>query len=143
MSDNLWFVDTNILVYAFDASEEKQKKAQEILQACWEGKTQFAISLQNLTELFVVLTRKVKNRLSVTEASHIVTLFLTNENWKKLAPKETTIALALRLTHNFSVPFWDSMLAAVMIENNIQHIYTENVKDFANAPGIVVKNPFE
>lgn len=37
--------------------------------------------------------------------------------------------------------FWDVMLAAAMLENGVNKIYTENTKDF-KIPGIKAVNPF-
>ena len=37
--------------------------------------------------------------------------------------------------------FWDSLIAATMIENNILSIYTEKEKDF-KVPSLNVINPF-
>ena len=68
------FIDTNILVYAFDSSEkEKQAIAQELLQA--KGATgKIVLSTQVLQEFFVTVTRKLKTPLSINEASKTVQL---------------------------------------------------------------------
>jgi predicted nucleic acid-binding protein len=55
--------------------------------------------------------------------------------------KITTIKSAIDLSNENNMSFWDSLIAATMIENNIFNIYTENVKDF-KISGINAVNPF-
>ena len=67
MNDNI-FVDTNILLYARDASEtEKQKIAAEKLDRLWDQQNG-RLSTQVLNEYFVKVTRKLKPGLSPEEA---------------------------------------------------------------------------
>ena len=141
MNDELWLIDSNILVYGFDSSDERQKKAGQLIEECTRGKRKLAISLQNLTELFYGLTRKVPQKLTPSEAAKIITLFIEHNNWIKLIPKETTLLAAMKFVSERKVQFWDAMIAAVMLENNIHKIITED-QGFAQIPGIVVKNPF-
>ena len=67
MIDNV-FVDTNILVYARDASEpEKQSIAAKRMDELWDGRNG-KLSVQVLNEYFVSVTRKLKPGLSADEA---------------------------------------------------------------------------
>ena len=62
------FVDTNVLVYAYDRSEpEKQRRALTVLDHLVLTGTG-AISTQVLAEFFVAVTRKITYPLSVGEA---------------------------------------------------------------------------
>ena len=57
-STDVVFVDTNILVYAHDASETaRQPLAQGVLAELWRTRTG-ALSTQVLQEFYVVATRK-------------------------------------------------------------------------------------
>lgn len=75
-------IDTNILVYAYDASEgEKHKASGDLLTQIWkEGGG--VVCLQNLMEFFVVITGKVERPIKVTEARIIIEDFLKSERWK-------------------------------------------------------------
>jgi predicted nucleic acid-binding protein len=67
MSDNV-FVDTNILLYARDASEpEKQAAASARLDELWAARTG-RLSVQVLNEFFVNATRKLDPGLTPEEA---------------------------------------------------------------------------
>ncbi len=61
MSADLWFVDTNVLVCAFDVeSPEKQKTARQLLDAKAD---QLVLSTQVLGEFYVTVTRKLAKPL--------------------------------------------------------------------------------
>src|SRR5690242_13771098 len=62
------FVDTNVLVYAFDASAGSKRAAgQRPLERLWKTSTG-CLSLQVLQEFFVTVTRKVPQPRSSEEA---------------------------------------------------------------------------
>src|SRR5947209_4686894 len=77
------FVDTNVLVYAFDSSaKSKQTAAAALLERLWEQGTG-CVSVQVLQEFFVVVTRKIDSPLSIDEGADRVREFAT---WKVFAP---------------------------------------------------------
>ena len=56
---NLVFIDTNVLVYAFDADAgSKYDTAQAILKDCWNSQSG-SVSTQVLQEFYVTVTRKL------------------------------------------------------------------------------------
>ncbi|MBI2652963.1 PIN domain-containing protein [Candidatus Woesearchaeota archaeon] len=139
-SKDLFLIDSNILVYAFEKEESiKKDKAKNILNQCIFGTRDFAISNQNLAE-FVFATTK-KGKLDVEEAKNLVIKMTQFEGFKKINYNAKTIHLALSTMQEFKASFWDSLLVATMRENGIFNIYTENVKDF-KMPWINAVNPF-
>lgn len=65
-------IDTNILVYAYDASEgNKHKASRKLLKTVWEEGGGI-VCLQNLMEFFVVITKKVENPISIRNAKTII-----------------------------------------------------------------------
>ena len=143
MKDNLFIIDTNILVYAYDSSDiKKHKKASELLKSCWEKKKQYAVSLQILSELFYVITKK-GNKLPYQQAEQIINDIMDFTYWKKINHDFDTLKLAMQLQLKVHGYFWDSLIIATMVKNNINSIYTENVFDFSKYEGINVINPFD
>ena len=135
----LFLMDTNILVYAYDKDEtEKSGKAKGILAKCFLGETDLAISNQNLAEFVYATTRKSK--LSFDQAIVNITDIFTSTTFKKISYTAKTVISAIEIAGEFKMPFWDSLLAATMRENGIFNIYTENVKDF-KMPWIKAVNP--
>ena len=67
------FLDTNVLVYAYDLSDPaKQRRAIDVLDDL-SVRDAGVISTQVMSELFVVLTRKLGNALTVEQALETVT----------------------------------------------------------------------
>ena len=121
MKDDLFLVDSNILVYAHDTSDiAKNKKSVKLLGECWI-----------YIEFPVSFWRKSESRF-----------ILEFKNWIKITAKESTIIKAIELSEKYNTEYYDSLIAATMLENGISKIYTENVKDFIKIKEIGVINPF-
>jgi predicted nucleic acid-binding protein len=68
------FVDTNMLVYAYDNQDaQKQQQAKALLRQLWREQSG-CISIQVLQEFYVTTTRKLTKPLSSVEASQIISL---------------------------------------------------------------------
>jgi predicted nucleic acid-binding protein len=133
-------LDSNILVYAFDAAyPDKMRIAQDLITRHITGKKTYAIAVQNLTEFFVNVTSKAIR--PPADAREILSDLAAKLPCCPADP--STVEYAASLAALYKIPFWDALIAAVMLENNILTIYTENEKDFARIPGIKVVNPFK
>jgi len=72
MSDKQ-FVDTNVLVYAYDVSAgAKHERARALLEEFWESGAG-CLSIQVLQEFYVNVTRKVAHPLDSDTALQVVT----------------------------------------------------------------------
>ena len=139
---SIGLIDSNILIYGYDKFDiEKNQIAVGLLKKCWQKKAIYALSLQNLSEFFWNITKKVKKPLDKATAYFIVMTLINFSNWKILKFDEETILLAIDISNKFDMDYWDSLLAATMKENKIATIYTENEKDF-KVPWIKAVNPF-
>ncbi|MCR4336089.1 MAG: PIN domain-containing protein [archaeon] len=137
-----FFVDTNVLVYAFDESEpNKRRKAKTLVEDITKGKLKGTISNQILGELFTALTKKIENPLQKAQAQIIVNGLIDSQHWKKTNYTTQTISRAVETSINEKKPFWDSVILETMLENKVYTIYTENTKDFTNTK-INTINPF-
>lgn len=141
--DKLFLIDSNILIYSIDSSEtSKHVIAKNLLKPCWLGKTTYCVSLQNLSEFFVNSIKKVAKPLSKEKGAEIVKKIIEFDGFKKLEPTKGTLKKAMDIFIKENIEYWDALIAATMIENNISHVYTENIKDF-RIEGITAINPFE
>lgn len=135
-------IDTNILVYAYDITErEKHSICKAIIKEVWL-KGGGIVTLQNLMEFFAVVTRKVEKPLPTKVAKIIVEDILQSDKWTIIDRNEDTFLKAMELVSKHHTSFWDTLIAACMLENNVKEILTENIKDFENIPGIIAINPF-
>lgn len=142
ITEPIFLLDTNILVYSYDATNQrKHQKAKELLQQCWQRKKTYAISVQNLAEFFVVITKKVPSPLSLEDAENIITDIISFTPWKVLHYDQETLLQSITLYKKSKKHFWDALLAATMLEAGINHIYTENTADFAGFEKIIAVNP--
>lgn len=141
MNGEVFLVDTNVLVYAYDLSAgEKYRRAKELLLTCWEGKQKFAVSSQNLSEFFSVASEK--KILSKQEALITMRNIVLFNRWVKINFTHMTALKAAVIAEQTGMSVWDSLLAETMRENGIFNIYTEDVKGF-KVPWLHVVNPFE
>lgn len=143
MNDNgLKLIDTNILVYAYDASEgEKHELAKAILREAWTH-SGYAITIQNLSEFFIVVTKKVEKPLPLEAARTIICDILNSAKWMVIDRDHKTLIKAIDLVHTTNVHFWDALIVVCMQENSIGKIITENESDFKKIKDITVINPF-
>lgn len=133
------FVDTNILIYAFDASAgTKQASAQQLLKRLWEAGTG-CLSVQVLQEFFVIATRKVAHPLSVEEASGRIREFAT---WKVFTPTANDILAGIGLQKRAKLSFWDAMVIHAAREMGCDVLWTEDMKNGQLLEGVRVRNPF-
>ena len=143
MKDDVFLVDTNILVYSYDASEpDKQRICSILLKKCWAQETSYAIALQNLSEFYVVVTKKIDNPLSKEIAKNIINDIIEFNNWQVLELNETSIITAIDLSIKYNIHYWDAILCATMKQNGITNVFTENTKDFGKIPWMTAVNPF-
>jgi predicted nucleic acid-binding protein len=137
-------VDSNILVYAYDSHDkEKHEISKNILNKYWKKEIIYALSIQNLSELFVVTTKKISNPIPVKEMEENINDIINFSNFLILEIKPKTILKAIKLTSEYNLSYWDSLIASIMLENNINIIITEDEQDFKKVPGLKIINPFK
>ena len=140
----MFLIDTNILIYAYDKSDlKKHSIANAILEKCWKEQIKLVVSIQNLVEFFFNITEKIRNPIESDKAKQIILDIIDFPSWIIIRYNEETIKKAIDIKINDNTSFWDSLLIATMLENNIFNIYTENEKDFIKVKSINVINPFK
>ncbi len=144
MKDETFLIDTNILVYSYDASEqEKQKLCSSLIKKCWMREESYAIALQNLSEFYVIVTQKIEKPLSAGIARKIVKDIIDFNNWQVISFNDASLLTAIDLSIKYGIHYWDALLCATMKQNGITSIYTENVKDFEKVQWITAVNPMD
>jgi|SRR3989344_437313 len=134
-------IDSNILVYAFDATDAKKyNRAESFLRSAIENKNA-VLSAQNLAEFYVNITMKKKGVKGLTNeyAGQIVQDF--TDSFSIITYDAETVLDSIAMQMDCGIHFWDALLASTMLANNIKVIYTENTKDFSKVQGIQAINP--
>ncbi|MBI4861348.1 MAG: PIN domain-containing protein [Candidatus Riflebacteria bacterium] len=139
MSDRV-FLDTNVLVYAFDEAEPAKKaRAIEIL-GTWEKGATPAISTQVLQEFYVSVVRKLKVPLSEEDAEAAV-LRLCRLPVVQVDP--AVVLGAIRTSRRLRLSFWDALVVQAALEAGCKRLLTEDLQDGLLIDGVLlVENPF-
>ncbi len=138
MSDNA-FVDTNILLYARDASEPaKQPVAASLLAELWESR-KGRISVQILNEFFVNVTRKLDPGMSAEEAWDDIEAFMA---WRPVALDGPILSRTFAAYRRYNLSWWESMVVAAAEASNCSRIFSEDLSHTQIYFGITVINPF-
>lgn len=131
-------LDTNILVYAFDASEPKKRTVcKKIVEDTMAGNRQVAVTTQVLAEFANAITRKVSQPFTRQEAAGLIGGILASANWEVFSYGGRHILYALSSER----PFWDALIAQTFLSNGVTTILTENIKHFRGS-GLTAKCPF-
>ena len=138
MSDRI-FVDTNILVYAYDRSEpQKQRQALQVLDRLAMSRVG-VISTQVLSEFFVAVTRKIAAPLSVDEAYGRAKNYL--QSWTVLDLTGMIVLEAARGVRDHQFNFWDAQIWATARLNQIAVVFSEDFQTGAVVEGVRFVNP--
>ena len=134
-----FFVDTNILVYAYDSSAGKKwRKSSEILSSLWIHRTG-VISTQVIQELFVSLTQKVKNPILPENAKGIVSDLL---RWPLVVNDGENILRAVEIQIKYHFSFWDSLILQAAITSKSEFLLSEDFQDRQVIESVTMLNPF-
>ena len=135
----LGFVDTNVLVYAFDRSgSAKQRAAQRLLNELME-QDRLRVSTQVLQELYVTLTRKARACCSSGEALAVLEDLAA---WPLMVVDYGAIRAAVRLGEQAKLSFWDALVVVAAVRSGAAVLYTEDMNDGQEILGVRVRNPF-
>ena len=122
MSDDKAFLDTNIFIYMYDASQPDRKETSLSLLDSHDCVT----STQAINEVSNVLLRKLKK--SFLEVMHVLEdIYLVCE--VKLLQK-ATIFRAIGLMERYGYSYYDCLMLSSAIENNCGVLYTEDMQDW-------------
>jgi predicted nucleic acid-binding protein len=139
----LCVLDTNIFVYALEASEDRRCLiAQEKVRSLLAPDSQMVVLVQTLGELYHVMRSKYADPPVRKKCADFIGNVVVLRSLPKIHYSEKTIIAAIRLSDERNLHFWDCLLIAAMKENGITRIYTENVSDFRGVDGIEAVNPF-
>lgn len=138
--NGLDFIDTNILVYAYDsANPEKQKIAQSILTQAINNENAI-VSTQVLGEFFTVITRKAKPSLSNNEALEIIECMRFARIQEIDFPM---VKKAIEICDNYSISYWDSLIISAAERAGCECLLSEDLNNGQKYNTVVVSNPFK
>jgi len=139
MSENNVFLDSNILIYAYDISAgEKNEIAKNLVMELWNSR-RGTISTQVIQEFFVNITSKIPKPIDADTAEIIIRDLLY---WKVLVNDETSILEAIRIHKKHEFSFWDALILQSAVKGGAEILYTEDMTHGQVVEGIHILNPF-
>lgn len=134
------FVDTNILVYAYDkATGGKNRMAQNLVQELWVTRSG-CLSVQVLQEFYVTLTRKIKPPIPFEIASQQIADLST---WQVHEPNAKDVLSAIDLSQRYQVSFWDAMIIRSALSLDCAVLWSEDLNAGQVYDKVTVENPFD
>lgn len=133
------FVDTNVLVYARDASElVKGPQARAWLEYLW--RTELGrVSFQVLQEYYVTVTRKLQPGLSPAEARIDLRLLAA---WNPLSLEPSLLEGAWQIEDRYGLSWWDALIVAAADRCGCQTLLSEDLQHDQQYGGVRVASPF-
>ena len=133
------FVDTNVLLYAYDPSEAaKQPIARDLLASLWDQHGG-VLSTQVLQEFYNAATRKLPLPLSRDEAREVVDLYRA---WPVVTIDPALILAATRVEEAQQISFWDALIVEAARVAGAESLVTEDLQHGQVIDGVEVLNPF-
>jgi predicted nucleic acid-binding protein len=143
MSDStnhpLQFVDSNILVYAYDLAQgEKRDRAKNLLLSLWDSGLG-CVSVQVLQEFYVNVTRKADFPIPSEQAAQVIQDF---SDWTVHRPGIRDVLSAIELHRRHQISFWDAMILQSARQSGCALLWSEDLSDDQDYGEVKVVNPF-
>jgi predicted nucleic acid-binding protein len=139
MKEDKVFLDTNILVYAYDVSAgRKHDLAGNIVADLWNLRTGI-LSIQVLQEFFITVTKKIPKPLDIKITRDIIRDFLL---WEVIENDGELMLAAIDIQSKYGYTFGDSLIIAAAIKSGASVLLTEDLKHGQTIEDVVIKNHF-
>lgn len=133
------FVDTNVLLYAYDATAgERHEAARALVDRLWHDR-RGALSVQVLQDFYVNATRKITKTMRPDVA---VDTLRNLSRWRVHSPLPDDVIAAATLATRYQLSFWDAMIVRSAAELRCDTLWTEDLSDGQVIEGVLLANPF-
>lgn len=137
MSVSLSFLDTNVLLYAFDdGAAQKQRVARRMIEELGRTRTG-VLSTQVLIELFHTLTRKFK--ISRKTASLMTSAFC---EWQVIESDTPLVLHSMARATEQQLSIWDAMVVEAALKSGATTLYSEDMQHGQRMGSLTIINPF-
>jgi predicted nucleic acid-binding protein len=133
-----YFVDTNILIYAYDRSAGwKRDRAQALVEQLWNSGAG-VLSTQVLQELCINLRRKIAHPLPVDEVRQLIDDYLS---WEVVTNTPDSVLRALEIEVRYKTSFWDALILQAAEQSGAAVLYSEDLSAGQKYAAVRVVNP--
>ena len=132
------FVDTNVLIYAHDATQgEKYERALFLVKSLWRTGAG-VLSTQVLQEFAFTLRRKIRPPLSLDNTLLRVEPYLS---WEIVVNTGQSVIAALDIEDRYKISFWDALIVQAAQVAQVDVLYSEDLNDGQVFGSVRVVNP--
>ncbi len=136
----LQFVDSNILVYAYDLTQgEKHNQAKKLLLSLWDS-GMGCVSIQVMQEFYVSVTRNADSPITSEQAAQVIQDF---SDWTVHRPIIRDVLSAIELHRRLRISFWDAMILQSARQSGCGILWSEDLSHEQDYGGVKVINPFK
>jgi predicted nucleic acid-binding protein len=135
------FLDTTILVYAFDRLAGPRHDAAKALFQRITRDGNGVVSVQVLQEWVNTITRKVREPLALGDVRYWLQVFL-NSNWQIVTPGASDLLVAVDIMERWQLSWWDALIVAMAQAAGAQILWTEDLNAGQTLGELTVRNPF-
>lgn len=134
------FVDTNVLLYAYDASGGDRSATARSLVSMLGRSRSGALSLQVLQAFYVNAVTKIAQSLTPEEGRDRVTNLA---RWTTHEPNAADVVAAASISARRQFSFWDAMIIRSASELGCRSLWSEDLDDGLVTEGVRIVNPFK
>ncbi len=132
------FLDTNVLVYAYDPSDRrKQQTARELVRKALAGDV--LLSTQVLAEFATTLLHKLS---PAARPADVIAALDALSPIRTIFPDGEVVRRAVEARAEYGLHFYDGMIVAAAERGGCSRIWSEDLNPGQKYFGIGVKNPF-
>jgi predicted nucleic acid-binding protein len=135
-----FLVDTNVLVYAYDAAApNKRRRAADVLNRL-HASGRGSLSVQVLSEFYTNVTRKPLIPLTPDQARDSSIRYV--RSWHVLDLTDRTFLDAVQAVQSHRMAYWDALIWATASQHSVANILTEDQQDGRLIGPIRYMDPF-
>jgi predicted nucleic acid-binding protein len=134
------FLDTNVLVYLFDETDERKRSIASELVRTALASGEACISFQVVQETLQVVTRKLDPPATAAEATRLLDDVLA-PLWT-VSPTPTLYRRAVELQERHGLSFYDALIVAAALEAGCTRLLSEDLQGGQRIEKLTIENPF-
>ena len=133
------FVDTNVLLYAYDPSAgEKHLRARTLIGELGRER-RGALSVQVLQEFYVNVVRKIAVPLPPSAARDRIRML---SRWTVHSPLAHDVISGTEISEQHQISLWDAMVVRSASELGCDVLWSEDLDSGQRINGVQIRNPF-
>ena len=133
-----FFLDSNILIYAFDTAEPVKRARSRALIESLPAEA-IVLSAQVVNEFYFTVTRKLRRPLLAAQAEEAV----RGLSGFRILPLDYKLSMAaMELVRKHQLSIWDALVLESALDGKCRTLFSEDFQDGRKYGALTVTNPF-